>query len=87
MVVINGPVARAGSILYRLSIRGTIVPNIAAIMMTHIRAIETVRLNDKEKSNIMLKSKTKIMANTKGMILKDREKPNRYRNVFKRSHY
>ena len=43
-VVMKGPVARAGSILYRSSISGTNVPNSAAKTMTQSRAMLTVML-------------------------------------------
>jgi hypothetical protein len=43
-VVINGPVASAGSILYLLSVRGINVPKSAAKIITDNRAILTVKL-------------------------------------------
>ena len=45
MVVIKGPVARAGSILYLFKINGTNVPNNAAKTMTVKRDIQTVMGN------------------------------------------
>ena len=41
-VVMNGPVAIAGSILFLLRKIGTMVPIIAAMMMTESRATEIV---------------------------------------------
>ena len=40
----NGPVARAGSILYLLRVRGTNVPKSAANIMTENNEIDTVIL-------------------------------------------
>jgi hypothetical protein len=46
-VVIKGPVARAGSMLYFSRVRGIKVPNKAAKIMTASKAILTVRLSKK----------------------------------------
>ena len=43
IVVINGPVASAGSILYRFKVKGMKVPNIAAKIVTASKEILTVR--------------------------------------------
>jgi hypothetical protein len=45
MVVINGPVARAGLISYLSKTRGTKVPKIVAKTITDISAIPTVKPN------------------------------------------
>ncbi len=45
IVVINGPVARAGSILYLFKVSGINVPNNAAKMITDNNAMLTVMLN------------------------------------------
>ena len=42
-VVINGPVAKAGSILYLFKAKGTKVPNQAAKIITAIKDILTVK--------------------------------------------
>ena len=46
-MVINGPVAKAGSILYFFNVRGTKAPKSAAKTITARRARLTVTLNNK----------------------------------------
>jgi len=53
-VVMNGPVARAGSILFLLRIKGINVPNIAANIITLRREILTVMLNAKLNPKIIV---------------------------------
>jgi hypothetical protein len=59
-VVIKGPVARAGSILYRSSIKGTKVPNKAANMITQIKEMLTVMHSDVPNPSIRLELRIRM---------------------------
>jgi hypothetical protein len=48
IVVIKGPVANAGSILYLLSTKGTMVPSMAETTITLKSAVATVKLKIRE---------------------------------------